>query len=127
MQAKNNIVIVVPKFCIGGAEIMCENLINAIDKDIFNVYVVSLFKLESAITERIEKQNISIIYLNKRQGLDVSIISKLTKVLKEIRPVAVHSHLYLMEYIFPAVLKGLPFLFINTRRISSFCSLLWKE
>ena len=60
--------------------------------------VISLYDYHSVITERMEKNGIKIIYLNKKSGLDLSLTFKLVKIFKEYKPDVVHSHLYAGKY-----------------------------
>ena len=40
----------------------------------------------------------NIVYLNKKNGIDISTIYKLIKIFKEYKPDVVHSHLYAGKY-----------------------------
>lgn len=95
---------IMPEFGLAGAEIMCENLSYELVRQGVNVIVISLYEYHSAITERLEKNGIKILYLNKKAGLDISMISKLTKVFKKERPDAIHTHRYVMQYALPAAI-----------------------
>ena len=98
---------VMPNFALAGAEIMCENLVYGLQKQGVEVVVVSLFDYHSVITERLEKQGVKIIYLNKKLGMDFSIIGKLRKIFKQEKPDVIHTHLYITKYAIPAaVLAG---------------------
>jgi glycosyltransferase involved in cell wall biosynthesis len=97
-----NIVQVMPEFGLAGAEIMCENLTYELVKNGHKVTIISLYDYYSGITERLERAGISIIYLGKHLGLDLSMIWKIRKVLKEIRPDVIHTHRYVLQYVFPA-------------------------
>ena len=113
---------VMPDFPLAGAEIMCENLIYALKKQGVKVVAVSLFTRKTPITERLESAGIKIVYLDKKPGLDISIIGKLYKLFKEERPTAIHTHRYVMQYAIPAaVLAGIK------RRIHTVHSVAQKE
>ncbi len=90
-----------PEFGLAGAEIMCENLLIALQKLGHEVIAVSLYDYHSAITERIEDNGIRIIYLNKKTGIDISIYKKIFNILRQEKPDVVHTHRYLMEYVIP--------------------------
>ena len=92
------IIQVIPLLDLAGAETMCENLTNGLLKLGHEVTVVSLYNYQSPITERMQGNGINIVYLNKRNGIDVSTIFKLIKVFKEYEPDVVHSHLYAGKY-----------------------------
>lgn len=98
------IIQIMPEFGLAGAEIMCENLIYELIELGNEVIVVSLYDYHSAITERLEANNIKIFYLNKKGGLDISMISKLFKIFKQEKPDVIHTHLYVMQYAIPAAI-----------------------
>lgn len=96
------IVQVMPEFGLAGAEIMCEALTYELIKLGHEVSVISLFDYHSVITERLENSGVNVIYLDKKLGLDLSMIGKLKKVLKNLRPDVVHTHRYCAQYAIPA-------------------------
>lgn len=89
---------VIPSFCFGGAETMCENLTYALRDLGHEVTVVSLFDERTEISRRMEAAGVSIRYLGKKPGLDVSTVSKLTRVFREERPQVIHTHLNVILY-----------------------------
>lgn len=95
---------IMPEFGLAGAETMCENLTVELVKKGVDVVVVSLYNYHSAITDRLEKQNIKICYLNKKPGLDLSIIIKLYRLFKKEKPDVIHTHRYVMQYAVPAAI-----------------------
>ena len=96
-----------PEFGLAGAEIMCENLCYQLQKSgRYNVIVVSLFKYYSPITERLESAGIKILYLDKKSGLDFSLIFKLYKLMKKYSVTIVHTHRYVMQYAIPAAIMA---------------------
>lgn len=96
------IVQVIPCFTLGGAETMCENLIYALSKNGHCVSVISLYPEHTPITKRLESNGFQITYLDKKLGLDISMISKIAKVLKKEKPDVVHTHLDCIKYAVPA-------------------------
>ena len=96
------VVQVIPEFGIGGAETMCENLSLALVREGVDVVAVSLYDYHSLITERMEKNGISVVYLNKKKGLDFRVIIRLAKLLRTIKPDVVHTHLYSLKYAYIA-------------------------
>jgi len=101
------IIQVVPVFELGGAEIMCENLVYELKKMGHEVIVISLYNNHTVITQRFEDAGINIKYLDKKSGLDLSLFKKLWSILKSEKPDVIHTHLYTTKYIFPlaALLK----------------------
>lgn len=95
---------IMPNFELAGAEIMCENLVYSLSRQGIDVVVVSMFDCHTAITDRMEASGVKIRYLNKKIGLDLSMIHKLRKVFKEEKPDVIHTHLYVMQYAIPAAI-----------------------
>lgn len=89
---------VIPYFCFGGAEIMCENLTYALKDQGHEVTVVSLYNEHTPISERMEAAGVKILYLDKKLGLDISMVKKLADIMKQERPDVVHTHLDVIKY-----------------------------
>lgn len=89
---------VIPNFCFGGAEIMCENLTRGLMQMGYEVSAVSLYDVHTPVSERMEKAGVRIRYLDKKPGLDVSMVPKLVRILKQERPDVVHTHLDVIKY-----------------------------
>ena len=89
---------VIPYFCFGGAETMCENLCYAEKELGHEVVVVSLYNEQTPISQRVEAAGIRIIYLDKKLGLDVSMVPKLYRIMKQECPDVVHTHLDVIKY-----------------------------
>lgn len=122
MNKKVKIFQIIPNLILGGAEIMVENLANALDKDKFDISIVSLYDYSSTITERLDNKNIQIYYLGKKKGFDVKIIYKLYKLFKREKPDVIHTHLYAMPYTtIAAILSNVP------KRIHTIHSIASKE
>ena len=89
---------VIPYFCFGGAETMCENLTYALAEMGHQVTVVSLYDDRTPIARRMEEAGVRILYLDKKLGLDLSMIPKLTKIFRQEKPDVVHTHLTVIKY-----------------------------
>lgn len=89
---------VIPYFCFGGAETMCENLTYALRAMGHEVTVVSLFPERTPISSRMEAAGVKLLYLDKKPGLDISMVSKLKAIMKQERPDVVHTHLNVIKY-----------------------------
>ena len=89
---------VIPYFCFGGAETMCENLTYALLSLGHDVTVVSLYQERTPISQRMEKAGVKILYLDKKLGLDVSMVPKLMKIMRQEKPDVVHTHLDVIKY-----------------------------
>lgn len=100
------IIQIIPDLGFGGAEIMAENLIYKLKEKGHTILVVSLFNNHSEIAKRIEKNRVKIIYLNKKNGIDLLQIYKLYKLLKQEKPDVVHTHRHCTVYAFPAAVMA---------------------
>ena len=89
---------VIPYFCFGGAETMCENLTYALTAAGHDVTVVSLISDRTPIARRMEENGIRIHYLDKKLGLDLSMIPRLISIMKQEKPDVVHTHLNVIKY-----------------------------
>ena len=89
---------VIPYFCFGGAETMCENLTYAQIKAGHEVCVVSLYGERTPISRRMEESGVRIHYLDKKLGLDLSMVPKLYRIIRQEKPDAVHTHLDVIKY-----------------------------
>lgn len=99
---------VIPYFCFGGAETMCENLCYALKKMGHEVMAVSLYNRHTPISDRMERAGIPIVFLDKKLGLDLSMIPKLCQIMKQEKPDAVHTHLDVIKYtVLAAKLSGI--------------------
>lgn len=98
------IIQIMPEFGLAGAEIMCENLIYQLVKKGNTVIAVSLYDFHSPITERLENAGVSVKYLGKKSGLDISMLTKLYRIFKTEKPDVIHTHRYTVEYGAPAAI-----------------------
>lgn len=89
---------VIPYFCFGGAETMCENLTCALRDLGQEVVAVSLYNERTPIAQRMEERGIRILYLDKKLGFDATMVPKLLKLMKKERPDVVHTHLDVIKY-----------------------------
>ena len=99
------IIQIMPFFGLGGAEIMCENLVYELTKMGHKVIVLSLYNKKTAITQRFVEANIDIRYLNKKNGFDFSMYKKLYDIFKQEKPDVIHTHIYTTKYAFPIAVK----------------------
>lgn len=98
---------IIPNLGTGGAEKLVTDICLNLNKDKFQVTIVSLYKNNDSIfIKNLENKNIEIVELDKKIGFDLSIIYKLYKVLKKYKPDVINTHLYVVPYlIIPALLK----------------------
>lgn len=78
---------------IGGAEMMLYRLIEKLDKSRYEIVVISILSL-GEIAFKIRKLGIEVISLEMKSKLDISVIMRLVRLLKEKKPTILHSYLY---------------------------------
>lgn len=107
---KCKVIQVLPDIGAGGAERLVLDIAKHLDKKRYEVKSVSLYSKEHCAgiyRDFGEKNGIEILYLDKKPGLDFSVVRKLKKLYAREKPDVVHSHLYAAIYsVWPAVRCG---------------------
>ncbi|GEA16569.1 glycosyl transferase family 1 [Moorella sp. E308F] len=99
MLHKIKVLHIIPNFGAGGAERLLVNLLEAFDRERFEVAAVSLYPESVTILEKeIKKKELKVYFLNKRRGLDLRIIPQLNSLFRSFRPDVIHTHLYVLRY-----------------------------
>jgi sugar transferase (PEP-CTERM/EpsH1 system associated) len=108
--AKVRILHIFPNAGPGGAERLVVDLLEATDKERFEVAAVSLYPESGTILEReIKKKGLKVYFLNKHRGLDLRMIPQLYRVLRTFCPDVVHTHRYVLRYtLLPTLLCRIP-------------------
>ena len=88
-----------PEFGLAGAERMAETLILELQKLGHEVMVISLYDFHSSITENLEQHGIRIKYMNKKVGLDYSVVSAIRNEIRSFMPDVIHTHRHLLHYV----------------------------
>lgn len=96
---------VIPDLNLAGAQTMCENLVLEQKKD-NTVEIICLYNNDTPIVKRLKKQKIKIHFLNKKRGIDLSLIRKIHNIIDTFEPDVIHTHRYVLEYVIPAVKKS---------------------
>lgn len=91
---------ILPELKLAGAQIMMENLSTQLACDGHEVFVVSLYSIHTPISDRLEKNGIRVCYLDKRDGLDITIVKKIRACIKAFQPDVIHTHSYVLKYAF---------------------------
>lgn len=103
MNRKIKVFHIVPNLAVGGGEKLAVDICTFLDKEVYTCKIISLYKSQNTIYEQIARENnIDIIFLNKKIGVDLKIIVQLIKLLKKENPDILHTHLYVMSYVLPA-------------------------
>lgn len=87
-----------PDYLLAGAERMAEYLSVELVHRGWEVFAVSLYSKHTSITDELSNAGIEVRFLGKRHGLDLSMVTKLRRLFVELRPTAIHSHRYCMQY-----------------------------
>jgi len=110
---KRRVMMVIPTLGGGGAERVVTDLARFLHQDRWDVRVISLYGRSHAneyFVSQIEETNhAAVIFLDKRNGIDFSVIKELRKIIKEYRPDIIHTHLYAGVY------TGAASLFLNKK------------
>ncbi|MEJ8734542.1 glycosyltransferase [Mediterraneibacter sp. ICN-202921] len=109
---KVKVLLLISDLGMGGAENITINIAQYIDQKRFDVKIISMFSEEYCVDKYkaiIEKYKIPVIYLNKKPGLDLSIIFKLRSILKKEKPDVLHTHRYSCVYaLLPSIICRVP-------------------
>lgn len=97
---------IIPDLGMGGAETMCETLSYQLQKSGNKVTVVSLYNKETVISNRLKKNGIDVLFLDKHPGIHLSVISDLFRLFKSEKPDVVHTHLYTPKYAIAAAIMA---------------------
>ena len=101
------IVQLIPSLDVGGAERVAAMLACEQAKLGHDVAVVSLFDpVGSWIEADLRAAGVTLRFLGKRPGLDLRVIPRLARTLRELRPDVLHTHLHVLKYALPARLAG---------------------
>ncbi len=101
------VVQVLPQWGPGGAERLALDLACNFDLQRVEPTIVSLYPPAQTENERRAKEvGIRLLYLKKRTGLDFQTIVAMRRVLAELRAEVVHTHLYSLSYVMPALVTS---------------------
>jgi len=102
------IVHIVRRLSMGGLENGLVNLINHMDPMRYRHAILCL-RDYSDFSERIIREDVDVLALNKREGQDLSIHVRLWSVLRKLRPAVVHTrNLPGLECLVPSAFAGVP-------------------
>lgn len=107
---KLRILHVLPNLAPGGAERTVAHLLRDIDKDEFDVKLLSMFNAGGwELEHSLSREGISIEYLGKAWGPDPRMVGRIAKVIDSFQPHLIHTHLYVLRYaLWPILRKGVP-------------------
>ena len=84
---------------------MVVNLLTTMNLKRFEVCVVSLYgSREDDLRQDLESAGIPVVFLDKRPGIDLRMIPRVDRVIREFHPDVVHTHLSVLRYCLPSIL-----------------------
>jgi glycosyltransferase involved in cell wall biosynthesis len=96
---------IAPSFCVGGAEQMAGHLMVGLSES-HDVAGAGLYPAaDSSIEHRLKEADIPVWHLDKRPGFDPKLFVALDRVFKEVQPHVVHTHLSVLRYALPGLLR----------------------
>ena len=115
MKTKLKVLQITPSFGVGGAEkLVLEYLLNY-NKENIEMRAISLYGSSNSLYDNIIKEkNLDVIYLDKKAGLDISMLKKINNVIDEYKPDIIHSHLHVMKYLIYSISKHKNIKFFHT-------------
>ncbi|MDR2593981.1 MAG: glycosyltransferase [Fibromonadaceae bacterium] len=103
-KKRKKIVFGISRFVYGGAEFMLKELILNLDKELFDIYVITKYGDNGTEIERVLKENnIKIIYSNSKRKFSLEFLFKCYLELSRIKPDITHTHLGIIIYFLPYI------------------------
>ena len=103
---KIKVVHIVPMLAPGGAEAVAVHIVRGLNRQRYDVAVVSLRRWLGCDLERLlAERGVQVLYLGKRPGFDCRMYYRLHRVLRDHRPDIVHTHLHVLRYALPSMLS----------------------
>ncbi len=93
MAGLTNLLFVVDNFAKGGAAVVVHNLIQHLDRSLFNPMLCCLDET-GALGEELKASGVKVFCLNRQPGTDWGIIKKLRRIIKTERVDLIHAHQY---------------------------------
>lgn len=120
MENKIKIIHVISNLSLGGAQILLLDILkNLKKKNDLEIYLIAIDSGE--YIEKFEKNGISVIDLKEIGLINLNVLSKLKKILKDIKPDIVHTHLLKADFYgrIAAKQSGVPVIYSTCHNYSS--------
>ena len=106
IMKKIKVVHIVPMLAPGGAEAVAVHIVRGLNRQRYDVAVVSLRRWLGCDLERLlAERGVQALYLGKRPGFDCRMFHRLHRALRDHRPDIVHTHLHVLRYALPSMLS----------------------
>ena len=100
---KTGVLEVLPTLKRAGAERVAVSIAKGLDRGRFEPAVVSLFDpFPGGFEAELEDAGVTVRHLGKQKGMDARMWARLADVLRDFRPAVVHTHSYVLRYVWPA-------------------------
>lgn len=94
------VMVVIPALGSGGGERLAVSLIAKMDSQVIKTKLVVLYPYEDTDNAIfVKKYAIDTVYLNKKRGMDISVVRKLKKEIDAFKPDVIQTHLYVVAYV----------------------------
>jgi glycosyltransferase involved in cell wall biosynthesis len=95
---------------MAGAQSLVVNIIKNINRKLFDVRLCVLYSsYNTKLNRELIKERIPVYYLSKHRGIDLRMLSRISRLLANFKPDIIHTHNYVMRYtIVPALLNRIP-------------------
>src|SRR5438552_862696 len=95
---------IIPTLAVGGAERVVSLLARHLRRSGHETSVVSLYDPHGSwIEAELRADGVPVDFLGKHPGLDLRMIPRLARVVARFRPDVIHTHLYVLKYVLPAL------------------------
>jgi glycosyltransferase involved in cell wall biosynthesis len=103
---KIKVVHVVPMLSPGGAERVAVHIVTGLNRRRFEPAVISFTgRLGCDLDYLLAESGVKVWYLGKKPGFDYRMYYRLPPVLRDFQPDIIHSHLHVLRYAFPFLLR----------------------
>jgi len=101
---------IMPDLPVAGAESLLVNILKNMNRTIFDIHLCVLYSpYDTWLDRELKEFHIPLYYLGKRRGVDTRMISRIHRVLSEVKPDVVHTHRYVMRYtLLPTLFNRIP-------------------
>lgn len=94
------VMIIIPALGSGGGERLAVSIISKMNKQKFKTKLVVLYPYcQTDNAEFVKREKIDTVYLDKKRGIDLKVISLLKKEINEFNPDIIQTHLYVVAYV----------------------------
>lgn len=103
------VAMIVPSFCVAGAETMAAQLAAYVDRTRFDLSLLVMSSdLGTSLDRYIAESGVNVTYFNKPAGFSLSVMLRISRFLNDFQPDVIHTHLSAWIYALPwAMLRNI--------------------